>query len=85
MDRRILLIGKLNTVLRNLNEILERTFTMQLCADEIDLVKGMTKIFKPDMVIISLSELKPENLDIFDYYFLINYFHQYLILNFRWD
>lgn len=69
MDRRILLIGKLNTVLRNLNEILERTFTMQLCADEIDLVKGMTKIFKPDMVIISTSELRDEAMEIFDYYY----------------
>ncbi len=69
MDRRILLVGKLNKILRNLNEILERTFTMQLCADELDLVKGMTKIFKPDMVIISTSELNHENPEIFDYYF----------------
>ena len=69
MNRRILLVGKLNTVLRNLNEILERTFTMQLCADETDLVKGMTKIFKPDMVIISTSELNPDAVEIFDYYF----------------
>ncbi|MBQ8913229.1 MAG: response regulator [Lachnospiraceae bacterium] len=69
MDRRILLVGKLNKVLRNLNEILERTFNMQLCAYELDLVKGMTKIFKPDMVIISTSELNHENPEIFDYYF----------------
>ncbi len=69
MDRRILLIGKLNKVLRNLNEILERTFNMQLCANELDLVKGMTKIFKPDMVIISTAELNHEESDIFDYYF----------------
>ena len=69
MMRKILLIGKLNKVIRNFNEVLTGTFSMQLCANELELVRGMTRIFKPDMVIISLSELEPENLDIFDYYF----------------
>ena len=67
--RRILLVGNLNKALRNLNEVLERTFSIQLCAYELDLVRGMTKIFMPDMVIISTSELNAEDLEVFDYYF----------------
>lgn len=69
MNRRVLLIGKLNTVLRNLNELLEKTFMIQLCADDINLVKGMNKIFKPDIVIISTSEMDSEKTEIFDYYY----------------
>ncbi|MBQ9608024.1 MAG: response regulator [Lachnospiraceae bacterium] len=67
--KKILLVGKLNKVIRNFNEVLAGTFSMQLCAYELEMVRGMTRIFKPDMVIISISELDTEDLEIFDYYF----------------
>ncbi|MBQ8923681.1 MAG: response regulator [Lachnospiraceae bacterium] len=67
--RKILLIGKLNKIIRNFNEVLLGTFSMQLCTYELEQVRGMTRIFKPDMVIISISELNPEDLEIFDYFF----------------
>ena len=50
--KKILLIGKLDQIVQNLNECLVGKFNVQLCSESVELVRGMMKISKPDMVII---------------------------------
>lgn len=51
--KKILLIGKLNEIVRSLNECLMNDFQVQLCSEELENIKGMYKIVKPDMVVVS--------------------------------
>lgn len=50
--KKILLIGELGDVIRSINECLSTNYAIQLCSKQLDNVKGMTKIIKPDMIII---------------------------------
>ena len=65
--KKILLIGKLNKAMKNLNECLSKKFSVQVCAESLDLVRGMIKISRPDMIIISAIELNGAETEIFDY------------------
>lgn len=51
--RKVLLVGELNEVMRSLNECLVDDFQIQISSEEIENVKRMVKIVKPDMVIVS--------------------------------
>lgn len=65
--KKILLIGKLNRGMQNLNDCLSKKFIVQVCSESLDLIKGMIKISKPDMIIISAIELNGAETEIFDY------------------
>ncbi|MGN0154280.1 MAG: response regulator [Lachnospiraceae bacterium] len=52
--KKILLIGELNKAIENLNESLMQDFQVQVCSMDLEDVKIMTKIVKPDMVILCL-------------------------------
>lgn len=64
--KKILLVGKLNRTLEDLNMCLAEMFAVQVCGDSVELVKGMMKIFRPDMIVVSAKELGEEATDIFD-------------------
>lgn len=64
--KKILLIGKLNRTVQNLNECLAQKFSVQLCSESPELVRGMMKITKPDLVVISLMEFNGKETEIFD-------------------
>lgn len=66
--KKILLIGKLNKTIQNLNACLSQKFSVQLCSDSLELVRGMIKIARPDMVIISVIELNGTGMEIFDFF-----------------
>ena len=51
--KKVLLIGKINEIIRSLNECLVDDFQVQICPEEIENVKGMLKIIKPDLVIVN--------------------------------
>lgn len=51
--KKVLLVGKLNEIVRSLNECLVSDFQVQLCSEELENIKSMYKIIKPDMVIVS--------------------------------
>ena len=51
--KKVLLIGKINEIVRSLNECLMEDFQVQICSEEIENVKGMLKIVKPDLVIVN--------------------------------
>lgn len=52
--KKILLIGKLNTVVNDTNQFLSQFFHVQLCSENAGVLEGMLKIVKPDLVLISL-------------------------------
>lgn len=52
--KKILLIGKLNDVMKETNKFLSRFFHVQLCSENSNVLDGMMKIVNPDLVIISL-------------------------------
>ncbi len=52
--KKILLIGKLNTVVNEINQFLSRYFHVQLCSENAGVAEGMLKIVNPDLVLISL-------------------------------
>ncbi len=52
--KKILLIGKLNSVVKETNTYLSQFFHVQLCSENAEVLQGMLKIVNPDLVLISL-------------------------------
>lgn len=52
--KKILLIGKLNSVMKETNRFLSKFFHVQLCSENASVVPGMMKIVNPDLVLVSL-------------------------------
>ena len=52
--KKILLIGKLNSVVNETNKFLSQYFHVQLCSENANVLDGMLKIVNPDLVLISL-------------------------------
>ena len=50
--KKILLIGKLDEIIKSVNECLVKYFQVQICSEKIDMVRGMAKIVKPDLIIV---------------------------------
>lgn len=66
--KNVLLIGELNQTVSNLNKYLTGSFRTQVCADSLELITGMEKVFKPDLVVVCLmgiGELDSKILDFF--------------------
>ena len=76
--KKILLIGELNQTVSSINGFLTARFQTQICVDTLELVKGMTKVFSPDMTIICLVGIG--NLDVKILDFLIRYNEQMPVL-----
>ena len=65
--KKVLLIGELNQTVSNLNAYLTDYYNTQICADNLELVKGMVKVFKPDLAIICLVGLNELDKRVLDY------------------
>lgn len=52
--KKILLIGKFNTVVSETNKFLSQYFNVQLCSENTKVLEGMLKLVSPDLVLISL-------------------------------
>lgn len=52
--KKILLIGKLNSVVKETNQFLAQYFHVQLCSENAQVLEGMMKMVNPDLVLISL-------------------------------
>ncbi len=52
--KKILLVGKLNNVVKETNAFLSQFFHVQLCSENAGVMEGMMKIVNPDLVVISL-------------------------------
>ena len=51
--RKVLLIGKLNEIVRSVYECLVDDFQVQICTEEVETIKGMIKITMPELVIVN--------------------------------
>lgn len=65
--KQIMLIGKFNTTLQNLNRILGKEYQMQLASDNIEVVMGMLKMEAPDLILISAVGMEEYHRDIFSH------------------
>ncbi|MBQ6887723.1 MAG: response regulator [Lachnospiraceae bacterium] len=66
--KKVLLIGELNQTVSNLNNYLLDYYHTQICADNTEIVKGMVKVSKPNIIIICLvgvGEVDKKMLDFF--------------------
>lgn len=52
--KKILLIGELNQTVSSVNRHLSTKFQTQICVDSLEMIKGMSKVFVPDMAVICL-------------------------------
>lgn len=52
--KKILLIGKFNTVVNEMNQFLSQYFHVQFCSENAGVLEGMLKIVNPDLVMVSL-------------------------------
>ena len=55
--KKILLIGKLDDTMSELNDGLSKRFRVQLCGESTELLQGMLNIVKPDLVVVNLVEM----------------------------
>lgn len=55
--KKILLIGKFNTVVNETNQFLSQYFHVQLCSENAEVLEGMLKLVNPDLVVISLIDV----------------------------
>ncbi len=63
--KKILFIGKFNTVFQDISNYMMNHFNVQVCVDNFDMIKGMLKLNNPDMVVISLISLGLDSEKIF--------------------
>lgn len=66
--KRVLLIGELDQVLGSLNHHLASKFQTQMCTIDMEMVKGMSKIYKADLTVICLNEDKDSYEQILDFF-----------------
>ena len=58
--KKILLVGKFNTVFQDISQFLEQYFQVQVCVDNHDMVKGMLSLSVPNAVIVCLIGMDKE-------------------------
>lgn len=67
--KKILIVGELNHLVGSLNQHLSSGFLTQMCVDNVEIIKSMVRIYRPDMVLICLKgvgELDERILELFD-------------------
>ena len=62
--KKILLIGKLDHAMSELNDNLSKRFRVQLCGESTELMQGMLNIVKPDLVVVNLVEMDENGEDV---------------------
>ena len=63
--KKLLFIGKFNSIFQDVSNYFEKLFSVQICVDNIDMVKGMLKLKKPDLVVVSLIGMNRDSEKIF--------------------
>lgn len=62
--KKILLVGKFNTIMQD-NSFLSDSFSVQICVDNAQMVKGMLKLKHPELVVVSLVGISADAEEIF--------------------
>ena len=64
--KKILLTGKLNTILKNVDQALSSFFHVQICELKTETIEGMLRVIEPDLVIICLVGTKDYDTSVFE-------------------
>ena len=67
--KKVLLIGELNQTVSTVNNYLQTKFQTQMCMDSLEMVRGMVKVYEPEMAVVCLvgvGELDHKILDFFE-------------------
>ena len=64
--KKVLLVGELNQTVSSVNKHLSTKFQTQICKDMLELVKGMIKVFDPDLILICLVGIGELDADILE-------------------
>lgn len=63
--KKIFLVGKFNEIFEDISKYLSQYFSIQVCVDKPDMVNGMLKLNRPDVIIISMIDMNLEHVKIF--------------------
>lgn len=63
--QKLFFVGRFNKFFEDVNEYLSQHFTVQVCVDNAELVKGMLKLVKPDLILISMLDMEDDGIEIF--------------------
>ena len=66
--KKVLLIGELNQTVSTVNKHLQTKFQTQMCMDTLEMVKGMIKVFEPELAIICLVGVGTLDRKVLDYF-----------------
>ena len=58
---KVLFIGKFNESTKSIQKYLKDHISVQMCSDNLDIVKSMVQMYKPDTILINLSESDEKN------------------------
>lgn len=61
----VLMIGKMNELMKDINDFLKQYFRVQLCAENPQNALGMVKVVQPDLILISLIGMYDVNTALF--------------------
>ncbi|MBR1743666.1 MAG: response regulator [Lachnospiraceae bacterium] len=61
----VIIIGKMNKLMKDLNDYLKIYFQVQICADDINNAEGMLKVVEPDLIMINLMGYTAGERDLF--------------------
>ncbi|MBQ9142856.1 MAG: response regulator [Lachnospiraceae bacterium] len=56
--KKVLLIGRFNSFFEEMNHFLSGYFNVQMCVDNLGFIKGMLKMNRPDIIVVSLIEVE---------------------------
>ena len=62
----VLVIGRMDQLMKELNDFLKKYFRVQICADNLDSASGVMKVVEPDLVLISLVGFTKDEKKLFD-------------------
>ncbi len=65
--KKLLLIGELNQTVSSMNKHLSNRFQTQICVADLEIVKGMRKVFQADMIVVCLIGIDNVDNSILDY------------------
>lgn len=65
--KQILLVGKFNNFFNDLQKVLSSYFSMQLCSDDLQLLKGIMKMSRLSLIIFAANEVQEEHRELFSY------------------
>jgi len=63
--KRVLLIGKLNDITKELSELLAEYCQVQLCTENLETIRGMLNVVRPDLTLISLVGTSAADTELF--------------------